>query len=378
MLNIAYITDGNYVLPTKASINSVIRSVSGTDFSVSIHIIAVDVPEKKQEELRKLSSGNVTVRLLNCGNKLKDVGLDHFYVSKAALLKFQLPEIFPELDRLLYIDGDIILYPSFVKIFDFDIADKYAAVVQDMFATIYGFAGKLGHPKYFNSGMMYLNLKRMRDAHITEKLIEYKRNDTDKSFMDQNALNAIIGNESLYISPAYNLLATCTEAQVESHYKDGKPLSRMAEFFGISEEEMRSAIDRPAILHVTGETKAWRNIRADRTDDWIPYAAQDDTLRVAKEYCVSLAKEEAGHISALQEKLAAQESRIAGLEQTVASQSQLISEQGERIADLSQRLSEQDRELGELRGLIMNTRHRTLFGAAEWLAGKIRRRGKDD
>ncbi|MBQ6568120.1 MAG: SlyX family protein, partial [Treponema sp.] len=104
----------------------------------------------------------------------------------------------------------------------------------------------------------------------------------------------------------------------------------------------------------------------------------DDTLRVAKEYCVSLAKEEAGHISALQEKLAAQERRIAGLEQTVASQSQLISEQGERIADLSQRLSEQDRELGELRGLIMNTRHRTLFGAAEWLAGKIRRRGKDD
>lgn len=82
----------------------------------------------------------------------------------------------------------------------------------------------------------------------------------------------------------------------------------------------------------------------------------------------------------LRSELSAQDNRIAGLEQTVASQNQRLSEQearltsqDARIAGLNQRLAEQDRELGELRGLIMNTRHRTLFGAAEWLAGKITR-----
>lgn len=42
-------------------------------------------------------------------------------------------------------------------------------------------------------------------------------------------------------------------------------------------------------------------------------------------------------------------------------------------ATLSSRIAAQERELNELRGLIMNTRHRTLFGAVEWLLKKIKR-----
>ncbi len=48
---------------------------------------------------------------------------------------------------------------------------------------------------------------------------------------------------------------------------------------------------------------------------------------------------------------------------------QLIERQAQEIERLASTIC----ELGELRGLIMNTRHRTLFGAVEWLLKKIKR-----
>ena len=364
MLNIAYITDDNYVLPTKTSINSIIKNSSGT--SICIHIICVEVSESNRLALNKLESTNVKIEILNFNNIYKDLCPDHPYISKAALLKFKLPWIFRNLNRILYIDGDTLLFSGFEQIFETNIDNYFAAVVMDMYTMKFGeWHKRLGLDRYFNSGMMYLNLEKMRSENCSEKLIEYQKNEKENVFMDQNALNAVFDGKVVFVSPKFNFLEA---------YKDMFQETDIKSFYNVS----TSDVTTPLIRHMAGGVKPWKYANANSANDFIPYVVTDDTLRVAKEYCVSLAKEEAGHISALQEKLAAQESRIAGLEQTVASQSQLISEQGERIADLSQRLSEQDRELGELRGLIMNTRHRTLFGAAEWLAGKIRRRGKND
>ena len=289
MYNIVYITDDNYVLPTKTSINSIVRNCADTELAV--HVIAVEVSEENQRALRNLASKKVAVKVLNFSNEFSDVGLNHLYVSKAALFKFQLPNIFPDVDSILYVDGDMILFPDFLEIFDFDISGKYAAVVQDMLACFMGFDKKIGHEKYFNSGMMYLNLEKMRRDGITGLLIEYKKKDTDKSFMDQNALNAILGKNCLWISPKFNMMATCSPEAININYEDDRPFLHMADFYGITEDEMRSAWQNPAILHVTSETKAWKNIQAARIDEWIPYASQDDALKVAKNYCASLEKE---------------------------------------------------------------------------------------
>lgn len=72
---------------------------------------------------------------------------------------------------------------------------------------------------------------------------------------------------------------------------------------------------------------------------------------------------------------------ISELQKKLSEQRNMISEQENVINELQERLSEQrvlidaqDCELGELRGLIMNTRHRTVFGAFEWLMAKIVRK----
>ncbi|MCR5316876.1 MAG: hypothetical protein K6E22_01490 [Treponema sp.] len=158
MHHIVYITDNNYVIPTKASINSIVQSI--TDIEICVNVICVEVTYRNQNAIKNLASKNVKINILNFGNDSNDLGESHHYVSKAALFKFQLPEIFKNLERILYMDGDMIVSRTMIELFDFDITEYYCAAVQDMLACFMGFNKKLRHEKYFNSGMMYLNLKK--------------------------------------------------------------------------------------------------------------------------------------------------------------------------------------------------------------------------
>ena len=186
----------------------------------------------------------------------------------------------------------MIFNPGFEKIFDYDISVYYAAVVQDMIASEFEkWTDKTGNKKYFNSGIMYINLKKWRKDLISEKLVHYKKNDLEDHFMDQNALNKVIGGNVLWISPTFNLMASCSVKAAEDYYKDDKGLEHIAYFYNISPSEMENIIRHPAILHVTGPQKAWKDVSADRIDDWIPYVLPDDFLTIVKNYCLTISKD---------------------------------------------------------------------------------------
>ena len=72
-------------------------------------------------------------------------------------------------------------------------------------------------------------------------------------------------------------------------------------------------------------------------------------------------------ISAIEAHLAAQNETIASQLQELASQSQQLSAQEQKISDLENRLK-------QTYNLLINTRHRTLYGAAAWLFRKVFRR----
>lgn len=370
MHNIVYITDDNYILPTKASINSIVQNVTSTD--ICVNVICVEVTEKNQQAIKNLASKNIKINILNFGNDYNDLGLSHIYVSKAALFKFQIPLVFKDLDKILYVDGDMIFSQEFPQIFNFDISEKYAAVVQDLLATCFEkWNERLGHKKYFNSGMMYLNLKKMRADSITEKLIEYKKNDKENHFMDQNALNAVIGKNCLWVSPKFNMMATCNSDFIKIIYGQDFSEKAIADFYEISESEMQSAWKNPAILHITSETKAWKNVNAARIDEWIQYSLKDDMLKVAKNYIVSLKLDFERQHGEMIQKFTEQECRIEALRNENAELNSKISALPQELVESQNELRAQREKLSELHGLILNTRHRTLYGALEFLWQKF-------
>ncbi|MCR5316875.1 MAG: hypothetical protein K6E22_01485 [Treponema sp.] len=185
----------------------------------------------------------------------------------------------------------------------------------------------------------------MREDNITQKLIEYKKNDTDKSFMDQNALNAILGEKCLWISPKFNMMATCSPETIYELLKTENSIQSIANFYEIPESEMQSAWKAPAILHVTSETKAWKNMNAAQIDEWLEYSLPDDSLKVAKNYCVSLKND-------------------------------IEKQQNDFYIKVYEQISNLQQQLNQTYSLLVNTRHRTLYGACAWVFNKIFRHNK--
>lgn len=70
------------------------------------------------------------------------------------------------------------------------------------------FFTRLGIPtscKYFNTGVLLMNLKKWRKFHVCRKTVEFLQKNKDARFMDQDALNGVLYNKWLELPGKYNV-----------------------------------------------------------------------------------------------------------------------------------------------------------------------------
>lgn len=197
--DVALICDDKYCLPTAICIQSIIDN-SILDCTLTVHVCTSGLSADSIQIIEGLSCDKVHVEINTFEgeyfeNKFKSVS-QKTHVTPTALIKFELPNYFYYLDSLLYVDSDIIIKGNLSDLLNFNLADVYLAASYEFWkyvnATRYNFS-KYDKVFYFNSGVMLLNLRKMRDDKIPEKLWDYKLNKTKTKLMDQESLNAICG-----------------------------------------------------------------------------------------------------------------------------------------------------------------------------------------
>lgn len=208
--HIALICDDNYCFPTIVCIQSII-SYASDDIQYVIHVCTFGLTHENVEKLECLGGGNVVI-VINQFNKsayedrLKRIS-QKTHVTPAALIKFELPLYFTELDSILYLDSDIILKGNIDGLLSIDLDNYYLAAVYDFHTRInkinYSF-NRDYNDFYFNSGVMLLNLKMMRQDDVTSKFWFYKENCTKTKLMDQETLNAVCESKVIPLSLIWN------------------------------------------------------------------------------------------------------------------------------------------------------------------------------
>ena len=277
MRDVTYITDDGYFLPTKISILSILRNAR--DARVTIHIVAVALSDANRQAFIALGNENVTILIHDVPQDLGGLRANHVSISDAALLKPRLPSILPELDRVLFVDGDTILLPGFLDIFTTDLADVYAAVVMDMVVMRNEKWYKdFGLSHYFNSGVMYLNLRKMREDRIEERFVSiFQRDDVPKNYCEQCALNAAFGKDVLLLGLKYNFL---TNSKSSYDKKD------VLAFYDASPGDY----DAPAILHYAAHPKPWEAPFVPDANIWLEYVPREDQLPILWNYSAAFRK----------------------------------------------------------------------------------------
>ena len=216
IVNIVYITDESFVMPTTVSITS-LKVNKDKNVVYKIFVISRNLSAESKEKIKMLES---------------------------------IPEILKELDKVLYLDGDVIVQNDLSDFFSTNITEVYAGVVKDIENDEWEHSVWLEFPyeHMFNSGMMLMNLNKMRKNNISKKLIDYRLNGKN-FFMDQDALNMVIGASVKFVDFKYNMLHLFIE-----HFSKEK----LEEYYGVPfENSWIENYKRAVILHIAGSYKPW-------------------------------------------------------------------------------------------------------------------------
>lgn len=166
-----------------------------------------------------------------------------------AWLRLLLPVLLPDRDRVLYLDSDLVVSDRLEALWSVDLQGQLLAAVHNPLYPHQSAAWQqaLGIPdpaRYFNSGVLLLDLAALRAGDWTERLLHQAAASGEAlRFPDQDVLNQAFWSRWQPLPPRFN-------AQAIHFDLPPRQLSGSA-------EALRAARHRPAIVHYTGQHKPW-------------------------------------------------------------------------------------------------------------------------
>lgn len=254
-MDIAYCTDDGGVEMMLVSIFSVAKNHDSSKFNINVHVLESGLSPENRAKINLL---NETFEHLEIECIAVDKSLfGRFYRTRSlpaqAYYRYLLPQLLPEVERILYIDIDILCRAELASLFDLDMGDNYIAAVPDysvenQLGKFKGYKDGIGMAEsepYFNSGILLMNLEKMRDGIIDTFLHNAGKNRAKiipkefDLFVDQTVANLTFVRRVMRLPDTYNTL-------LHDYERRGEGLR----------------VKSPVMLHFSGEHKPFSYLRA--------------------------------------------------------------------------------------------------------------------
>lgn len=267
-MNIATSLNKNYVLYTAVMLYSL--CVNQTE-PITAYILHSELDDSDFQKIQKaVEQFPIEIKPIRIDTSIFD---SRFPISTQwsleAYYRLFLMELLPQdVDRILYIDVDIIINKSLSELYHVDFDGLELIACADMCgvpATEYlnakqqqMFADKLQNGyQYFNSGFLLLNIEELRKKYTFDYYVEVMQRDWNFEMLapDQDILNYVHGDKTGYVDyGVFDLFA------------------RVAHTYGITYEEVKQ---QTAVVHFAGD-KPWQtsNYHFDIEQIWWGYAKQ--------------------------------------------------------------------------------------------------------
>lgn len=128
-----------------------------------------------------------------------------------AMFRCSLPELLPDLNRIIYLDADLFVNRDIKELWDVDVREYCLAGVVDEGVAVHNYPRILNkYPEikkesYFNSGVLYMNLKKIREFGNLKKLVvDFLIENPEADLPNQDALNVLFHNKVLYLDGSWN------------------------------------------------------------------------------------------------------------------------------------------------------------------------------
>lgn len=268
---IVFAIDGNYCGKLAVVVSSILQnSKKSFDFYILTTGISHEDADKLQRIINRLSIKSKLYMI--DPSKFIEENLEglmarrsgYTYISVETYYRFYIHKVLPYLDKAIYLDADILVLGDIASLYCTDLKGAYAGVVSDIYIhficqkeknktqtrpelsmndyirKVLGVRGR----DYFNAGVLLLNLKKLRDDKVDERLLHFARKFSPLEFQDQDALNAVFGSNVVFLDLAWNVIKNAKDVEggiININYR----------------RDLRAAFLKPKIVHYTGSNKPW-------------------------------------------------------------------------------------------------------------------------
>ncbi len=211
---IFFASDDNYIPYLDVAIRSLIANAS-KNYRYTINILNTGVSQENIDMVMKNNADNVTIKFRDITEDIKPIknklkGLYHFSVEMYYRLFIE--NIFPEYDKVIYLDCDIVVVGDISKLYNTKLEDKWIGGVTEriiyndpVFSKYVKATTGVDPINYINSGILLMNLKKLREVNLAEQFMYVlSKYNVDVIDPDQAYINFLCRDKIKYLPNGWN------------------------------------------------------------------------------------------------------------------------------------------------------------------------------
>lgn len=196
-------------------------------------------------------------------------------ISAGTYLRLALPSLLPEIDRILYLDADVLVRQSLLPLWRTSLAGCVLAAVKGAVNLPEKWEWNSARPYwhllagmkggYINAGVTLLNLDEARSRGLVKRWNELA--EQKLYYQDQDILNITCQGAIAYLPPKYNRLAYLSDEDYGQFAAEGI----------FTEAACAEAQNNPVIIHYAGD-KPWKRYDTNQGALWWDFVREYPAL----------------------------------------------------------------------------------------------------
>lgn len=281
-----FASDDNFLPMTAVALKSLIKNASD---NYKYEVIICGKPSIQQKRLlhSMVDRNNIILNFYDMSKNVSVELLNSFhlnnYITVETYFRLFIPELFPNYDKFIWLDSDIVINRDIGELFSEDIGDSIIAMCKNVL-TIYAcyeknikpfnsnlnfteyvmdYLGMADFNNYCNNGISIFNAKKMRENGFRQKCVDSMARLKNPSYRDQDLVNTVCEGDCHFLDLRWNHV---WYLQDYAFLRQHLPKELYEAYDGARED--------PWIIHYAGDTKPWHNMDMIFSDEFWNVAQQ--------------------------------------------------------------------------------------------------------
>lgn len=214
---IFFATDDSYVPFLAVALTSLLDNASRNYF-YKIYVLTTALKKEYVEQLKLICKDSMedgaSIEFVNLKEEMEKSSKNYHlrdYYSKETYCRVFIPRLFPQYDKVLYLDCDIVVTGDIAELYNTELGDNIVGASPEEVMATYDVFGTyvekaLGIPRreYFSAGVLVINAEKYREENIETKFIDLMNKYTFRVTQDEDYLNVLCYGKTKVLSLGWN------------------------------------------------------------------------------------------------------------------------------------------------------------------------------